>query len=494
MPAPLRHRRVRVLRVASGPLAAAIVLAAIGVTGCATQEPPTAANLRATDEVLVAANVGERTWRSPGAEPGAPIDNWLATFDDAQLVALVDEALARNLDLRIAATRVEQAAAYVELARANLKPWVRLVGTGGINASGGDFSSALEGGSLGVAWEPDLWGRLRYARNSAQETLAATEADFTFARQSVAATLARTWFTATETWLQQQATAEMVAAGRQLVAHTEQRRRVGRASDQDLAAARITLASYEDLSAQAELAHGQVLRALELLLGRYPGAELAARQDLPALPGPVPTGLPLQMLERRPDVIAAERRVAAAFNQVGQAKAARLPSFTLTANVAYIDSEILQLKDDLDNPLGGLGVRVNAPIYLGGSLNAQIQIKTLEQQAAVAGYAQSALQALADVENALAAGEALARRRAALEVASAEATRALELARTSYRVGIGDDRAVQQQVIATLQARLALLGVQSEQLAQRVNLHLALGGGFLATSSGPEATSAGPTG
>ncbi|MBL8224140.1 MAG: efflux transporter outer membrane subunit [Chromatiales bacterium] len=455
-----------------GAAAATVLLA-----GCATKPPPTAAELQAADPVLSAAGL-DRTWRSPGAAPGAPVDNWLATFEDPQLLALVDEALARNPDLRVAGTRVEQAAAYVDLARAQLKPWVRLLGTGGVNASGGDFSSALEGASLGVAWEPDLWGRLRYARNAAEEVRAASSADYTFARQSLAATLARTWFTATETWLQREAALTIVAASRQILVLTEQRERVGSASQQDVAAARIALGNYEDAAAQAELAHSQVLRALELLLGRYPAAEIAARRDLPALPGPVPAGLPLELLERRPDVVAAERRVAAAFNQVGEAKAARLPSFTLTANVAAIDSEVLQLREDFENPTAGAGVRLNAPIYLGGALNAQVKIRTLEQQAAVAGYARQALQALGDVENALDAADVLARRRAALEQAQAAADRALELAQASYRIGRSDDRAVQQQLIIAQQTRLALLSIRSAQLAQRVNLHLALGGGF----------------
>ena len=257
-----------------------------------------------------------------------------------------------------------------------------------------------------------------------------------------------------------------------------QRQKVGAGSEQDVALARASLGNYEDTARQVRLAHQQSLRALELLLGRYPAAELAARPDLSKLPGDIPAGLPIQMLERRPDMVAAERRVAAAFNRVGEAKAAQLPRIILNANIAGIDSDILQLKDDFENPTPGAGAKIIAPIYQGGALRTQVRIRTLEQKEAVAKYAQAALRALSDVENTLAAGRTLTQREEVLRQALADNERALALAQTSYRVGRGDLRAVQQQQLNVQAARLALLRVESEQLAQRVNLHLALGGSF----------------
>jgi outer membrane protein TolC len=112
--------------------------------------------------------------------PGGPaVDNWLVTFQEAQLNALVPEAVTNNLDLRVTATRVAQAADYVEMAKAALRPAVSLLGPGGLNMGGGDVSSALQGASLGASWEPDLWGRMRYGRNAVQATHAsASAADF----------------------------------------------------------------------------------------------------------------------------------------------------------------------------------------------------------------------------------------------------------------------------------------------------------------------------
>jgi len=449
------------------------------ITGCATKAPPTRAEIQ-KQSATISALTPASAWKAGGANGNIP-DNWLATFNDPQLDALVREAVTNNPDLRVSATRVEQASQYVELSKAALRPAVSLLGMGGYNL--GDGSSALQGAFIGASWEMDLWGRLRYGRNAAQETYASTQADFEFARQSLAATTAQSWFTASETWLQLQIADEMVKSAQRLVTLAEKRQQVGVGSEQDVMLARANLGNFQDNVAQFHLAHSQALRALELLLGRYPAAELKARQDLDPFPGPVPVGMPLEILERRPDMVAAERRVAAAFDRVGEARAARLPRLSLNASVADISSEVLQLKTDYQNPSSGVGARIVAPIYQGGALNAQVEIRTIEQKEAVAQYARMALRAIGDVENALAAETTLAERAQLLQRIVADNQRALDLVQESYRIGKTDLRSVQQQQLNLFAARLTQLRVQSDQLSQRVNLHLALGGSFESASA-----------
>jgi NodT family efflux transporter outer membrane factor (OMF) lipoprotein len=447
------------------------------IAGCATKSPPTRAEIQ-KQAGTISALTPASAWKAGGAE-GKISDNWLGTFNDPQLDALVREAVINNPDLRVAATRVEQASQYVELAKASLRPAVNLFGTGGFKtSSSGDAISALQGVVIGASWELDLWGRLRYGRNAAQETYVSTQADFEFARQSLAATTARSWFTASETWLQLQIANEMVKSAEQLVSLAEKRQQMGVGSEQDATLAHANLGSFRDNAAQFRLAHSQALRALELLLGRYPAAELKARQELDTFPGPVPVGMPLEMLERRPDLIAAERRVAAAFDRVGEAKAARLPRISLNASIAELSSQVIQLQSDYQNPSSGIGGRIVAPIYQGGALNTQVEIRTIEQKEAVAQYASMALRAIGDVENALAAGETLAEREQLLQRVVADNQSALDLAQSSYRIGKTDLRSVQQQQLNLFAARLSLLHVQSDQLNQRVNLHLTLGGSF----------------
>jgi len=439
--------------------------------GCQTKLPPTSAEIQ--QQALT--NITLPTAWKAGGETSTIHDNWVATFNDAQLDALVAEAIAHNPDLRVAAARVEQAEQYVVVAKAALLPSINIFGSGGTKKGGEDALQVL---SLGVSWEIDVWGRLRYARNAAQEDYLSRQADFEFAHQSLAATTAKSWFTASETWLQLQIAEDMVKSAQQLFGFAEQRQKVGIGDEQDIALTRASLATYQDSAKQIRFAHEQTLRALELLLGRYPATELKARQDLAKLPGPVPSGMPLETLERRPDLIAAERRVAAAFNRVGEAKAAQLPRLSLNASLRAFDSSILALNPDYSNPSSGLGAKLLAPVYRGGELQAQAEIRTLEQKEAVADYARMALRAIGDVENALSAAKTLDEREQLLKSTLGNNQRALELSQTSYRVGKSDLRLVQQQQLSVHAARLTLLRVNSEQLAQRVNLHLALGGSF----------------
>ena len=146
------------------------------------------------------------TWRSIGrggrirpSPPRRVQDDWLRSFNDPQLDALVQEAIANNPGPARRRARVEQAAQYLVVAQSALRPWFGVFGTGGAKTGGGgDSSSALQALMLIASWELDLWGRVRYARNAAEQDLASAQADLAFARQSLAASTAKAWFTATQ--------------------------------------------------------------------------------------------------------------------------------------------------------------------------------------------------------------------------------------------------------------------------------------------------------
>jgi multidrug efflux system outer membrane protein len=447
-------------------------LAVVVLAGCALKAPPERDAI--AKQALPNLAVPEK-WAVPAGIAGDVGKGWLAAFNDPSLDALVQEALANNPDLQVAAARVEQAAAFVRVAGATLYPQVSALARGGGKLSGD--SSGLEGAGVFANWEIDLWGRVRAGREAASGQYVSAAFDAEYARQSLAALVAKSWFLATEARLQKANAEEMTAASERQLGLAQDRLRIGRGDEYDVALARANLASFRDSVRSLELAYQQALRALEALAGRYPAAALSVPARLVALPGPVPVGMPSELLERRPDIVAAERRVAAAFYRVEEAKAARLPRISLTAAVTSISSELFVLKDR-DNPVWSAGASLSAPLYLGGQLQAQIEIRTAEQKQALAEYGRVGARAFGEVENALASAFALEDREAILAQAVADNARALELANVRYRVGVGDLRAVQQQSLALHAARTALLRVQAERLVQRVNLHLALGGGF----------------
>ena len=455
-------------------LASLVLIAA--ASGCALAPPPESAGVRR--DAMPNLKVPDQ-WTAKGVANGAVAAGWLVTFNDGQLDALVREAIAYNPDLRVAAGRVDQAAGYAKLAGATLYPQVSIMARGGGKMS--SDSSGLQGGGIFLSWELDLWGRVRSEREGARFQYESTVLDAEYARQSIAALVAKSWFLATEAGLQKGIAEEMARSSERLVGLALDRQRVGRGDEYDVALARAGLQTYRDAVEQLELARVQALRALEALVGRYPAAAIEAPAKLAAKPAPVPAGLPSELLERRPDVVAAERRVAAAFYRVEESKAARLPRITLSASGTSVSSDLIVLMSH-SNPVWGLGVGLLAPLFTGGALESQVEIRTAEQKIAVAEYGSVGARAFGEVESALSSEFTLDARRAVLRSAVAENERALEFANVRYRVGSGDLRAVQQQQLALFAARTTLLRVESEQLVQRVNLYLALGGGWASES------------
>jgi len=444
---------------------------AAAVAGCALNPPPTSSELQ---KEALPHTVVPAAWKAGNGAAAPVADRWLASFNDPALSALVAEALTYNADLQAAAARVEQASGYVAVASGSLWPSVGLAATQSGKSGGGGGLNAV---FLNASLELDVWGRLRYGEAAAQAQSAAVQADYAFARQSLAATVAKSWFVAIEAGMQRVIVVEALRSSESLSKLAQERLRIGNGNEQAVAEARANAGAYRDTLRQVDLAREQALRALELLLGRYPSAEIAVAQQLTAMPVAVPVGVPSELLERRPDVIAAERRVAAAFDRIGEAKAAQLPRISLTAGGSYISSDVFVLQDRA-NPAFSFGANLLAPIYQGGALRAQVDIRTAEQKEAVANYARIAQRSFGEVENALAAENALRDRDAILGANIIDNARALELVQVQYRVGSADLRAVEQSQIALYSARISLLRVQTERLAQRVNLYLALGGGF----------------
>ena len=265
------------------------------------------------------------------------------------------------------------------------------------------------------------------ARRRRQQS-AAVAADYAYARQSLAATVAKGWFVAIEAGLQRAIAQDALRSSESLLRLAQERLRVGNGNEQAVAEARANVGTYRDTLRQIELAREQALRALELLARTLSGGgDRRCRASGADARRRCRSGMPSQLLERRPDVVAAERRVAAAFNRVGEARAAQLPRISLTAGGSSVSSDLIELKDT-SNPIWSFGGNLLAPLYQGGALRAQVEIRSAEQKQAVAEYARTGQRAFGEVEGALAAENALRERDAILEATIRDSERALELA------------------------------------------------------------------
>lgn len=211
-------------------------------------------------------------------------------------------------------------------------------------------------------------------------------------------------------------------------------------------------------------------KALEVLLGRYPAAELQVTGDLPSVPSPTPIGVPSELLERRPDIIAADRKVAAAFYNEQAAQAARLPRLELSATLGTLL--------DPTQSIWSIGANLLAPLFTGGRLKGDVLVATAQQRQELGRYVSVALRAFREVETALANEQVLVLRQAQLEQADARLRSASRIAQDRYNAGLLTILELTQVRRQDFAIRSQLLRVRTERLRQRLNLLLALGGSF----------------
>jgi NodT family efflux transporter outer membrane factor (OMF) lipoprotein len=462
-------------RFSKALLAIAVVTSIGGLSACGS----TGEDNSQAAKSAVTQKVGDlpAQWSSIQERLGTVEAGWLAQIDDDLLNKLVNEALANNFNLQAAAASVSASRALADQAASALSPQL------GVNVGGSD-GGQLEGRSrsgfnaaLQASWELDLWGKIEAGTLAAQESLAAAEAEYIFSQYSLAAGVARAYFVAIEAQQQLAIAQQTYDAIEKTASIVKLQFDNGVATQQDVSLANAELATADDALISARGAQRDATRALELLLGRYPSAELAVAQQLPSVPEAAPVGLPSELLERRPDLIAAERKVAAAFNSVDQAKAAKLPSVSLSSNIGGTSSDLSRLLNPVNVAWQALG-SIAAPLIDGGRLDAAVEAATAEQTAAIAGYAQAALQAFADVETALDQGSILRQRQGALRLSLSEAENALRIANLQFEEGeiaLLDVLQIQQRVFG---ARRNVLSIDRAMLSQFVDLNLALGGSW----------------
>ncbi len=441
------------------------------LAGCAMSQAPSARQQAA----LPIAN----TWQAGrDAEPRLVDDGWLASFQDPRLSGLVEEALRNNRDLRGSAAKVAEAEARARQAGANLLPTVDLgsgsAGSGTVNSSKVQSNVNL---GLQVSWEVDLWGRLRSAKQAEALDAIAAAADFKFARQSLAAQVAESWFVTVGNKLQLALEEDVLAIERGTQDVVQARVDAGAVSRVDLNVARADVARAQENVARNQGHLEMAVRSLEVLLGHYPAAELKVANALTAIPGPAPVGLPSELLERRPDLVARDRQVAAAFNRTQSARAAQLPRLALTSEIGGASGSLGNILSP-SHVAWTLGTNLLSPIFDGGRRQADVEISTARQEQALAAYASTALTAFQEVETALANEGVLSVREERLTIVVGELAEAVRITQLRYNAGDIDLLSLNQVKKQYFAARHDLLQVQVERLKQRVNLHLALGGSF----------------
>jgi multidrug efflux system outer membrane protein len=442
------------------------------------------------DFQLPGASGGTR-WKESKSTVATPLpDNWWRLFNDRELTHLVDRALAANNDLAAAKARVETSRALVGLDRAKLFPTLDLTGSAGINRSSADAMEANMPPGVNVplvqqryrstfdlAYDLDLWGRNKRAIEASSAQAAAAEALLDSQRLGIATEVARQYFLLRGLDAQT-AVLQSTIKSRQ-AALDIQKSRTEAGLEDGLATSRsrteVELAN-NDLSL-VQRQRGSAEHALAVLCGTMPSGFSISQQSPESTLPDIRPGLPAQILNRRPDVRAAEQNLRAACAEIGIAETAFYPNFNLTAAGGFESIDVARFLD-WENRVLSLGSGVAAPIFRGGANKANYQAARSRYDEALAAYRQSLLIALREVEDALVDLKGLAKSRAALESALKSSRETNTLAQERYDKGITNYFEVVDAERGVLQIQLSLSQLHADQRITLAALAKALGGGW----------------
>lgn len=464
--------------------AASAVALAFAIGGCAVgpayQTPPTP----------LPAHFKE----APGWLPAAPADGaergaWWRVFDDPVLNGLMDAVEVSNQNVAAAASAYEQARALVREQRAALLPVVLLDGgasrSGGRSAGAAGSAAAAGGGrtsnsyqfGIGASWEPDVWGRLRASVSSASANAQASAADLGSARLAAQGELAINYFTLRLTDLQTDLLRDAIAGYRRVLQITRNRYDAGIAPKTDVLQAETQLASAQADELGLARQRAQLEHAIAVLTGRLPSSFSLAPAPWKSVVPDVPAILPSALLQRRPDIAAAERRVAAANEQIGIARSAYFPSIGLDGSYGSSAGSVANLFN-ASSVLWSLGLSTVQTVFDAGATRARVASAAAAHEQAVARYRQAVLTAFQDVEDQLAATRVLVRQVELRRQASAAADQTEEQLLNRYRAGQVNYTEVVNAQVTSLNARRSLAQAQADRQTATVALIQALGGGW----------------
>jgi NodT family efflux transporter outer membrane factor (OMF) lipoprotein len=428
---------------------------------------------------------------APGWQPAAPADMlergpWWTLFGDPVLNELAASVEVSNQNVAAAAAAYEEARAIVREQRAQLFPAVELSGSGARSGSSGAAAPANRVANsyrlnLGGSWEPDIWGRLRAATKGASASAAASSADLAAARLSAQSELASNYFSLRQSDAQLALLAATISGYGRLLEITRNRFNAGIAGSADVLQAQTQLANarIDELTLMRQRA--QLEHAIAVLLGKVPAGFTLAVAPWKAEVPEVPAGLPSTLLERRPDIAAAERRVAAANERIGIARAAYFPSLNLNASYGSGASRVADLFA-ASSSLWSLGVSAAQTLFNAGATGAAVAAARASHAAEVARYRQTVLAAFADVEDQLSASGVLSRQQDLHRIASQAADRVEVQMQNRYQAGQVAYTEVVLASATALASRRALVQAQAGRQIAAVALIAALGGGWHAGS------------
>lgn len=423
-------------------------------------------------------------WGTPDSLREEIAYDWFTALQTSELQQYIENAYKYNTDLISARTRIEQAHLAERMAYSKMLPTVGLgVSETQYLAMGkGDFGSVGENLDMfmfSASYEIDFWGKNRYGRLGAEQVYFSTQYQYKKAQQKIASTLTQLWYTSIGISQKINAYNEILETNTEMATIIQSKADLGFANDADVAMIEGQMTTLQSAIEELKLAQHDIARSIQVLTGVYPEGGVLTRniemvETLPA----IPTEFPAYILEGRPDVIAIQYLVTKTFADIEIAEAQRLPSVKigggLGTNNNYGDGAFFGIK----NPLLSLGTQISVPVYTGGALKTNIEIKNQSQQMAVNDYSKTIFNAFKEYEDAMDASYTVNKQIGLNTYAVDKFQKVYDIAAIQYEIGSGELYQVLQKQTTLLQQKVNRIDLLLKDVTIRTNLYETVGGEF----------------
>lgn len=398
--------------------------------------------------------------------------DWINDLKTSQLEALINEGMLYNADLIIAREKLNQVELAMEIAGSDLYPSVSAVANTSNNLVSGSQVQRL---ALKANWEIDLWGKNKSSQMASTSSYFSAKHQNTLLHQSIAGMIAKAYFLNIAGNIQEDKIESYIKKTKDLEKLYIIQKKVGTANALDISNISAEIISLQGYLEKIKNANMQSRRSLELLTGKYPEGKLTTQNSFNPVKSSIPESFPLELLENRSDIQASHFQIEKVFYEVQEAKAARLPSISISSSLGSAGSNVEAINSLFSNPLLKVGGGLVSPLFNGGKLKKNVEIKNSQQKQVVEEYSKAVLNALNEVESSLANLRSIEKQMNYTTNAVNELKNNINLTEKQIKVGTNNSFVLIRKQRDLLKNEMNLINLELQYRIERINLYMALG-------------------
>ena len=397
--------------------------------------------------------------------------DWINDLKTSQLESLINEGMSYNADLIIAREKLNQIELAMEIAGSDLYPSVSAVANTSNNLVSGSQVQRL---ALKANWEIDLWGKNKSSQMASTSSYFSAKHQNILLHQSIAGMIAKAYFLNIAGNIQEDKIENYIQKTKDLEKMYIIQKKVGTANALDISNISAEIISLQGYLEKIKNANTQSRRSLELLTGKYPEGKLATQNSFNPVKSSIPESFPLELLENRSDIQASHFQIEKAFYEVQQAKAARLPSLSISSSLGSAGSNVESINSLFSNPLLKVGGGLVSPLFNGGKLKKNVEVKNSQQKQVVEEYSKAVLNALNEVESSLANLRSIEKQMNYTTTAVNELKNNITLTEKQIKVGTNNSFVLIRKQRDLLKSEMNLINLELQYRIERINLYMSL--------------------